>query len=100
MDLAVTMFPMTTRKYLPQFDLTDGIGLLRHAGTYNIVYQRHTNGALWSEPVTVEGPVLDGNAAFYIVCSSDGDFDIEWSEDGWDAGPHIGKVELIPLPPA
>lgn len=89
---------MPSKNHLPQTDLADGIGFLRHAGAYRIVYQRHAKGALWSEPVTVEGPVLDGNAAFYIVCSPDGDFDIEWSEDGWDAGPHLGKVELIPMP--
>lgn len=41
----------------------------------------------------VDGPVQDGRNEFYIVSTSNEDFDIELGKDGcWDAGKIIGKV--------
>ena len=65
---------------------------LTHGQTYRI---RTKRGAFLA---TVEGPLQDGNAEFYIVCGPDGDFDIEYKGCGsWDAGSTLGSVQVREL---
>lgn len=56
------------------------------------VYRIQTRA--WVELCTVEGPWRDGRKEFLIVAAPDGDFDIEWRNAQWDAGPDVGPVNI------
>lgn len=57
-----------------------------------VVYRIQTR--TWAALCAVEGPWRDGRKEFFIVSTPDGDFDIEWRNARWDAGPSIGLVNI------